>query len=566
MPRRLAPMLAAALLAAALPAVADHDAGTSPPDPRHRVNAFVPKAPGTVETIVLQYGPYVVHPGSDLSRLDVEPVLHDAFVIAARPAVRLADGSEPPDDMVHIHHAHWIKPDPRADGGYRWFFGTGEEKTRGGGWEYMKADTTNWNAGVRYGVPMHSGEQMAFLSMLHNKTASALTLWIEGRFEVVWGSQERIRAATAADPSHPLWDAGGGSPYAESGIDVRSLTPVLHGRTYQVPRLGGMHVWPRDEEGTAGTGSGVQPGLGDVWIAPTDGTIVIGAGHVHPGGRGVVVSNLGSPDRPCGASYGADLDGDGFAGRTILQVSAYYQPAEDGSEWFPSEEFQMGITQRGWRAEVRAGDRIAINGVYDATDYAYPDAMSFFGFYMDTSAERQQGTACTSWLADQPGADQSAVIGSMPNRPWEEHTEVCDPCDDEAAAVTTLGSWTPTVQIAGFAYVPGNLGTTQVTGVPWVRRGETLTVVNEDWAAGLVRHSLTSCRWPCNGPYKANYPFHDGVFDSGSMGFTPVDTYDTGSNEPVWRFDTGGLDPGLYSYYCRLHPSMRGAFAVVDAA
>lgn len=576
MERRAVALFACVALLGVAPARADHLAEHSPPDPRNRLSAITPKPAGTFDTIVLQYGPYVVGPGSDLTRADAEPIVGDFQVIAARPAVRTVDGEEPSDTDVHIHHAHWIKPNPSSSSGYDWFFGTGEEKTRGGGFAYMRADTETWEAGVRHAIPMRRGEAMGFISMLHNKTSQTLVLWIEGRFEIIWGSRDEIKAATAADPQHPLWSAGGGSPYTPDGIDVRPLTPVLHGRTFQVPKVGGDYVYPRDVGQYPGDPN-APIGVGHVWTAPTDGVIGIGAGHLHPGGKQVVVSNLGSDASPC-----ADADADGFAGKTILRIDAYYRTDDDGafrtgeeltgSKFFPSEQFQMGITQPGWRAYVRAGDRIAINGIYDARAYAYPDAMSFFGFYLDEEAPVDPvADACRVELVTDPDATLAQIVRSTPNRPWETHGHGaggsiwCDPCDDESAAVTARGVEAPVVSIAGFAYLPGQMGMLETTGVPWVARGQDVTFVNEDWATGLVRHSVTTCAWPCNGPYRANHPFHDGTFDSGSLGATPVDTYETGTQAPAWTLDTTSLEPGLYAYYCRLHPWMRGALEVVEA-
>ena len=151
---------------------------------------------------------------------------------------------------------------------------------------------------------------------------------------------------------------------------------------------------------------------------------------------------------------------------------------------------------------------------------------------------------------------------SMPNRPWGATHPTCTICDNLSSPQPRKGSWTNQVHIGGFSYLPGDLSSADVTGAPYVRKGEILRVVNEDWAAGLVRHSLTSCRAPCNGNYYANYPFHDGTFDSGALGATPVDTYLTTKPVPVWEFNTSSLDPGYYTYYCRLHPWMRGGFYV----
>jgi plastocyanin len=88
-------------------------------------------------------------------------------------------------------------------------------------------------------------------------------------------------------------------------------------------------------------------------------------------------------------------------------------------------------------------------------------------------------------------------------------------------------------------------------------RRAALRFYNVDQAAG-IRHSVTTCRWPCNGPYVANYPFADGRWDSGTMGY---DVIDKGSASPVAE-TPADLPAGTYPYFCRIHPWMRGAFQV----
>jgi plastocyanin len=56
----------------------------------------------------------------------------------------------------------------------------------------------------------------------------------------------------------------------------------------------------------------------------------------------------------------------------------------------------------------------------------------------------------------------------------------------------------------------------------------------------------------------ANYPHADGAWDSGTLGY---DVIDGGSPNPVAETPPD-LAPGLYSYFCRIHPWMRGAFRI----
>jgi plastocyanin len=138
----------------------------------------------------------------------------------------------------------------------------------------------------------------------------------------------------------------------------------------------------------------------------------------------------------------------------------------------------------------------------------------------------------------------------------------CVKCD-RPGPLPKKGPATTVVHIAGFQYLPGNLGFEGApAGPPVVQRGDKLEFINEDYAAAGVRHTITSCRAPCNGSYTVNYPFHDGAFDSGALGYAWEDAYVTARDEPYWSLDTSKLKPGYYAYYCRLHAWMRGSFYV----
>ena len=50
------------------------------------------------------------------------------------------------------------------------------------------------------------------------------------------------------------------------------------------------------------------------------------------------------------------------------------------------------------------------------------------------------------------------------------------------------------------------------------------------------------------------------VFDSGELGFGPVG-FTPAANRKEWQTPTTLVD-GTYTYFCRIHPFMRGAFRV----
>jgi hypothetical protein len=131
-----------------------------------------------------------------------------------------------------------------------------------------------------------------------------------------------------------------------------------------------------------------------------------------------------------------------------------------------------------------------------------------------------------------------------------------------------------TVQIADFTYDPGDFTATGANRcIPTIRAGQQLTFKNYDaspFAPGhplfpsaaymaSVFHTVTSCRAPCSLNTGISYPLANvsGGFDSAELGYgTPA------RNSLSWSTPKG-LKPGLYTYFCRIHPFMRGMFMVI---
>jgi hypothetical protein len=109
--------------------------------------------------------------------------------------------------------------------------------------------------------------------------------------------------------------------------------------------------------------------------------------------------------------------------------------------------------------------------------------------------------------------------------------------------------------------------------IPTVRQGHSLTFVNEDASAQSsfnlfsptpyylqsIFHTVTSCQSPCGLDTGISYPLANGAgnFDSAQLGIgTPA------SGSLSWT-TPANLKPGVYTYFCRIHPFMRGAFRIV---
>jgi plastocyanin len=124
------------------------------------------------------------------------------------------------------------------------------------------------------------------------------------------------------------------------------------------------------------------------------------------------------------------------------------------------------------------------------------------------------------------------------------------------------GPRSPTIDISGFVYGQGDLSATgPAARPPVVSVGRPLTFVNED-AGQNIFHTITACRTPCTATTGIAFPLANGptVFDSGELGFGPVG-FTAASNRKQWQTPTD-LAPGTYTYFCRIHPFMRGAFRV----
>ena len=77
-------------------------------------------------------------------------------------------------------------------------------------------------------------------------------------------------------------------------------------------------------------------------------------------------------------------------------------------------------------------------------------------------------------------------------------------------------------------------------------------------------HTITACKAPCNRTTGIAYPLANGPvdFDSGNLGFGPPGMT-AAANRDTWKTPKR-LTPGTYTYFCRVHPFMRGAFKVKD--
>jgi plastocyanin len=269
------------------------------------------------------------------------------------------------------------------------------------------------------------------------------------------------------------------------------------------------------------------------WTVPEDGALVGTAGHLHPGGLWTDMT----------------LTRDGRTTRLFRSKAVYYEPAGAVS-W----DVSMTVTPPDWRVQLRKGDVVRVSGTYDTRRASWYESMAIMPAMFDPG-----GTGADPFTTD-VDVQGAVTHGHLPEN--DGHGGRFSGLPDPRELLARPVGANRTVAIRGFVYGQGDLSSPGRRGrPPQVRRGRGLKFVNRD-ARRTIFHTITSCKAPCNRSTGIAYPLADGKveFDSGQLGFGPRG-FTAAANRASWTTPRN-LAPGTYTYFCRVHPFMRGAFEV----
>ena len=459
-----------------------------------------------VQRLSYRYGPITATAGTNLNLVGpvtIEKPSFDGYAIRFKPDLVYDDGTPPPVDVIHMHHAVFVnlsRNDVTSPNFPERFGGFGEEKTIA-------------ELPPGYGYPTRATDQVAINYMVHNGTTESRTVYITYEIDYV--------AATSAlgrtlKPVRPLWlDVENGKSYPV--FDARRGTGVDGKFTYpdeaaRDPYAGG----PRRNE----------------WTVDRDGVLVATAGHLHPGG------------------LWTDLDvvrGDRRV-RAFRSEARYFDPNGPVS-W----DLAMTATPRDWRVGVRKGDVLRVSGTYETERASWYESMGLLLAFMadDQGPDPFQDPPPTSGEPTHGQLPEATNYGGNP-------TGLPDP--RQLPDGGTVGDG---VAIQNFAYLPGDFTAPGAFGhPPVVPRGRALRFGNFD-AAAAIYHTVTACKPPCNRSTGVSYPLADGEvdFDSAELGYGLVPGGQAAAERADW-YAPSDLEPGTYTYFCRVHPFMRGAFRV----
>jgi plastocyanin len=499
--------------------------------------------------------------------ITIEKPFQDGFVTRFKPNLTRVDGTVPPVHEVHLHHGTWLALTNEYGQGP--FFASGEEKTIA---PFPKG----------YGMPIKKTDQWQLLYMVHSAVQSPMEVYITYEIDFVPATSP---AAPAMKPALPLW------------LDVRpSSYPVFN---VQRPFGGddGKCTWPKEKcaafnsygvtevgQGLPGNGIGKDlklPSLGESFGLDanfTGGTIIGLGGHLHPGGL----------------SNEVDLVRDGQAKRIYTGIPSYWDPADKTKAGGPPDSWDFSMRVSGlpyWGVNVEPGDVLRSNVTYDTTLQSSYENMGIVVSLLvpEDDAGNKQAPGLDPFTAPvdetqrcESGGLTAATPTLCPNGFWETHGHY----RENAYRGGPDGTWsapagaptaiqTSEIGIADFLYTPGDLSTASTLGVPKVALGTNLRFTNAD--GGGILHTITTCKFPCLGPTGAAFPIGDGStnqgrqidLDSGQLGYS-VPEISGAKNKLDWTIPVTqqeGYKPGeIVTYFCRIHPSMRGAFEVAGTA
>jgi len=508
--------LAAALLAGALALPAGAQAASVP----------------GVHHLHYRFGPLTITPGTNVNT--VGPITEkpnvDGYITKFSPNLRRLDGSIPRVDVLHLHHGVWLNisqaPINTPFAGFRVqpFAAAGEEKTK-------------LQFPMPYGYFNRASDRWLMNYMIHNLTPNPDKVYLTYDVDFVPANSALGRRMKAV---RPVWmDVQAGHAYPV--FDVKKGAGRNHRFTYpdqaRDPYNGG-------------------PPLNE-WKVDTPGTLVSTAGHVHPGGLFTDLELVRKGANAARARRGraAPVRGSlAHSVRLFRSVAKYWDPRGPIS-W----DMAMTATPSNWRVKVKPGDTLRVSATYDSRRAAWYEAMGIMIVYMATD--------------DQSGVDPFAKAlplgGQLTHGHLAEnnhHGGTGPPLVDPRTLPSAPPPPNDTVNIGDFRYRAGDLSLPGAgRDPPTIRRGQSLRFVNAD-ASKTIWHSITACRAPCNLTTGISYQLADGSagFDSGQLGFAPrgaLPDSNPAAGRSSWN-TPATLSRGTYTYFCRVHPFMRGAFRV----
>jgi len=490
-----------------------------------------------IENLHFAAGPYKVIPGANLILTQLNKVPKpkvDGFMIQMRPNLVYAKkdgkccGKVPSTSIVHLHHGVWLSDGQAGSGegngyGFYPFMAAGEEKT-----------AIEFPAG--YGYPIAAKDAWVLNYMIHNLTDRPYNVYITYDMEFVPATSPLAAHIT---PVHPIW------------MDVQDhhIYPVFN--VYKGSGHNGKFTYPDMASDPYGGG----PPLNQFTIDHA-GTLIGTAGHVHPGGLYDELDLVRKGATPSGGA----IPGPVANSVRLFRSYAHYFDKRGPVSW----DVSMGVTNTDWRPAVQPGDVLRISATYNSSIASWYEVMGIMvvweawndptGVDPFTHAIDQKSHLTHGHLAENSYYGGSAFVGVNPKQ-WAE-------CARKK------------VIIAGFRYLPGDYASKSSGNcIPTITKGHSLKFVNEDASSKgtfslggnpfylhSIFHTVTSCAKPCRLNYGIAYPVANSgknKFDSGELGVGIPGVGSLSWNTPA------NLPPGTYTFYCRIHPWMRGVFRII---
>jgi hypothetical protein len=502
-----------------------------------------------VQHLHFRAGPYKITPGANLILLDTNRVPkpnEDGYMVRMAPNLRYAlpngkcCGAIPRVDVVHLHHGVWLSNGKAGAGegngyvgGFYPFMASGEEKT-----------IYKFPSG--YGYPIGKNDFWALNYMIHDLTNKGATVYITYDIDFIPKSSS---AAAQVKPLHPIW----------MDVESRHIYPVFD--VHRHSGRNGLYTFPDMAKNPYGKG----PKL-NTFTVDHPGTLVGTAGHLHPGGMYDELDAI----RPGATPSGGAIPGTVPNSVRLFRSLAHYFDPRGPISW----DMAMTATAPDWRPHLNAGDTLRISATYETRRASWYESMGIMVAWEAWDSE----TGGVPGASD-PFSHATDQAGHVTHGHLAENRHHGGSASLHVNLKKFPTCFTHRVVIGGFHYTPGDFTSTgRDRCTPTIRRGQRLTFVNNDSFAdgklslfgnvtpqqnqdylNSIFHSVTSCQYPCGLDTGISYPLANGAgnYDSGQLG---PDTPAIGKLS--WRTPTG-LKPGTYTYFCRIHPFMRGVFRVI---